>query len=472
MDQELIHEPERNLPVSHSVDVAVAGGGPAGLIAAIASARRGARTLLIEKNGFPGGMATAAMVGPIASVRSRDGKIRLVGGIPWEMILRMAAAGGAYLQTPLDLPNDTDMETGVRYGSDFNKGGIPFDPEVYKWVADQMLREAGVDILYHTSVAASVCTGRNLKAAVLESKSGRHAALAKVFIDATGDADLSVFSGVESESGRSGDKSVQPMSLVFRLSGVDTSALGDITKITILEDIRERAAALTEKGELPVFGGPWISWGSTFRHGEVMVNMTRVWGDATDPRAISLGESTARDDMFKFTRFLRDEFAAFRNCVIMDSGFHIGVRETRRIIGRYRLDEKDLRETRRFHDSIAIGGHIIDIHSPDHTIDQIRQPLAPYSIPYRCLLPRGLDNIIVAGRPISASHESHASLRVQGTCMCLGQAAGTAAVLAVNNNTSPAEIEIAGLQRILIEDGALIDHGVKENPQEEDGTSR
>jgi FAD dependent oxidoreductase len=463
MDRDLILEPAREIPVSHAVDVVVAGGGPAGLIGAIASARRGAGTLLIEKNGFPGGMATSGLVGPIASVRSRDGKFRLVGGIPWEMILRMEAAGGAYLRTPCKMPDVPAIEPDIRYGSDFNKGGIPFDPEIYKWVADRMLREAGVDILYHTSVAASVSTGRNLEAVVVESKSGRQAVAAKVFIDATGDADLAAFSGVEYESGRPGDNSLQPMSLVFRLSGVDTTSLGDISKITILEDIRERAAELAEKGLLPVFGGPWISWGSTFRHGEVMVNMTRVWGDATDSQAISLGESAARDHMFSFTQFLREEFAAFRNCVIMDSGCHIGVRETRRIIGRYRLEEKDLRASRQFHDSVAIGGHIIDIHSTMPSIDQIRQSLPAYLIPYRCMLPRGIDNLLVAGRPISASHESHASLRVQGTCMCIGQAAGTAAALAVENRSGAADIDPAELQRELRKDGALIDKGVEEN---------
>ena len=432
-----VTEPERRIPVVEQVDVLVVGGGPAGLIAAIAAARNGATTALLERYGFLGGMATNALVGPLAGVRLRRGGRRVIGGIPWELIQRLREQGGAL------------VEEGY--------WDVPFDPEVLKWVADQLALEAGVRLRYHTFAVGIVKNDSRLDAVFVESKSGRQALAAKVVIDATGDADVSVWAGAPYEMGCPGDGALQPMSLAFRLGGVDTARLGDIHRPYIDPDIRQLAEQWNADGKLPAFGGPWTFWGSTFRPGEVFVNMVRLWGNATSVETLTTNEITGREHIQRFVCFLRENFAPFKHCVLLDSGPQIGIRETRRIQGEYQLTGEDLRTHCHFRDSIALGGHVIDIHSPTGTHHQVTEEVGAYQIPYRCLLPQGIDNLLVCGRPISASHEAHASLRVMGTCMGTGQAAGTAAALSLREGVPPRQLEVRLLRQTLREQGAMLD---------------
>ena len=456
---QFVTEPERQTPVVEESDVLVVGGGPAGMIAAIAAAREGAKTSLIERYGFLGGMATAALVGPFASVRHRYGGGRIVGGIPWEMIQRMVEHRGALLETfdytsvrgEKTEPEGDSTTLFAAESSQPSRGDVPFDPEILKWVAEQMASEAGVRLRYHTFAAGVVKEENRIEAITVESKSGREAIRGKVIVDATGDADIAFFAGVPFEVGRTDDGALQPMSLIFRLSGVDTDALGDISRPYIHGPIRKKAGELVESKQLPMFGGPWTFWGSTFRRGEVMVNMVRLWGNGTDVHVLTKNEITARDHVQQFVRFLKKHFEEFRDCYLMDSGPQIGVRETRRITGDYCLTEEDVRTSREFRDSIALAGHVIDIHSPNGTAGQVRRKVAPYQIPYRCLLPRGVVNLLVAGRPISSTHEAHASLRVMGTAMATGQAAGIAAALAAQGIGDPRAVDVEQLQRTLRE---------------------
>ncbi len=433
------------------------------MMAALAAARNGATTILVERYGFLGGMATSALVGPLASVRHRYGGGRLVGGIPWEMIQRMERNGGALLH-PIDYhkarlelhtpATDSDLPVG--------KGDVPFDPEVLKWIADQMMVEAGVHLRYHSFAADIAKDGDRIAAIIVESKSGRQALTGAVIVDATGDADIAAHAGVPYEVGRRGDGALQPMSLIFRLGGVDTDALGDIARPYIHPPARKLAREFVASGRLPVFGGPWTCWGSTFRRGEVFVNMVRLWGDGTDVETLTGNEVTGRQHVQQFVSFLRENLPEFAECYLLDSGPQIGVRETRRIDGEYRLTAEDIRASLRFDDGVALGGHIIDIHSPVGMFSQVREKVAPYQIPYRCLLPRGVANLLVAGRAISATHEAHASLRVMGTGMVIGQAAGTAAALAAQRDGNPRGVDIGALRSTLIEQGAIIDQGIVE----------
>jgi hypothetical protein len=462
-----IDEPSRLTPVSDEADVVVAGGGPAGLVAAAAAARNGASTILVERYGFLGGMATAALVGPLAGVRHRYGGGRIVGGIPWELIERLAGHGGALLE-PLGYRSGP-AEQGDDESPSPARGDVPFDPEILKWTAEAMATEAGVKLRFHCLAVDVLRNGADLVALIVESKSGRQAIRSKVFVDCTGDADLAAWSGAPYEVGRSGDGALQPMSLIFRLSGVDTEALGHelLGSPYIHPALREAAKELSDRGELPVFGGPWTFWGSTIRPGEVMVNMVRLWGDATDSRVLTANEIAARDHIRRFVVFLRKHAPPFQNCVLVDSGAQIGIRETRRIVGEFQLTAEHILQGRGFQDSIGLGGHVIDIHSPagsrakpTGSYRQERRRIAPYQIPYRCLLPRKVDNLLVAGRPISATHEAHATLRVMGTAMVTGQAAGTAAALAVSERCHPRRLEPEQLRQRLAEQGVLLDTGV------------
>ena len=463
-ERDTITEPARRVPVIDDLDVLVLGGGPAGIVAAVAAARNGAVTGLVEHYGFLGGMAASALVGPFAGVRHRYGGGRILGGIPWELILRMDEHGGVRLESYAQQWEGAPEATGRQHG---RRGDVPFDAEILKWTAEQLAQEAGVRLRYHTTAVEVVKEGNGIRAVILESKSGRQAVTARTFVDCSGDADIAAMSGAPFESGRPEDGSMQPMSMIFRLGGVDTDTLwGDVPISPYLNrTARDLAKTQVDKGALPVFGGPWTCFGSTIRHGEVMVNMVRLWGDATDAEVLTRNEITAREHIRRFVAFLQENLPEFRNCHLLDTGAQIGIRETRRIRGEYRLTAEDILEGRRFEDSVALGGHVIDIHSPGRTYGQVRRQVAPYRIPYRCLVPLEVENLLVAGRPISSTHEAHASLRVMGTAMATGQAAGTAAALAFRHATPPRRLDVARLRQVLQEQGALIEQGIHEQEE-------
>jgi len=438
-DVRTLREPARDTPVVEDVDVLVLGGGPAGMHAAIAAARQGATACLVERYGFMGGMATVALVGPILGLYHCPSGRRILGGTPYEMLQRMAEMGGAILDHP------------QRY--------VPFDPEVLKVVADQMSVEAGVRLRLHSLAVKAPTSDGRIEAVIVESKSGRQAIKAKVYVDATGDGDVAASAGARYEVGRKGDSALQPFTLCFRLGGVDFSAFHDAHDLLgdgwAIPSVRQLLQEAVDAGLLPGFGGPWIMHGSTVRETEAFVNIVRLWGDATDVETLTLNEIIRRDHMMQFVRFLRENVDWLRDAYIIDSGTQIGIRETRRFVGKYVLTEEDIVSGRPFADSVAMGGHIIDIHSPNGTTGQRRDIIGAYQIPYRCLVPQGVDNLLVAGRPISATHEAHSSLRVMGTCMGIGQAAGVGAALAAAGDGVPRHVNGEEVRATLEEMGAV-----------------
>lgn len=436
------------IPVVRTTEVLVVGGGPAGVIAAIAAARNGAHTLLLERYGFLGGNATNSLVGAILGLH--NGHKKAVGGIPDELFERMIQYGGAQWVSWRDniggeqRPPESIL---VENPKEF----IAFDPEILKLTALEMCEEAGVELLFHAFAFDVNTSGDEARHIIFLSKSGLQAIEAQIVIDCSGDADIAAAAGCPWEKGDE-HGNLQPMTLEFRLGGVDLQRMDR-------SQLRKILIAGFEQGQIPLFGGPWIGKKSTIRSGEVTVNMIRIHGDATDVWNISECEITARHQVQEFIRFMQENAPGFENCYLIDTAPQIGVRETRRIQGLYQLTGQDLVHLKRFDDVVALGAHPVDIHSP-HTPD-IRfiwfKHGVTYDIPYRSLVPVKVNNLLVAGRCFSSDREANGSGRVMGTCMAMGQAAGTAAALCVQHRIRPAEVNVKELQAQLLKDNAILD---------------
>lgn len=428
----------KSSPVTY--DVAVCGGGPAGLMAAIAAARNGAKTILIERYGFLGGMATLSLVSPL-SVFNKNDK-RIIGGIPLEFAERMETLGGADTSYP--------------------SGHIHFDPEIYKLAAQRMVFESGGSLILHSYICGCIkdrdANGR-ITGIIIENKSGQQKIHARYFIDCTGDADVVHFANLPYVVGDGESPELQPMTLWFRLGGVDTDKLENMEKResgkrTVNFRIRDALIKLGNDAQVPQFGGPWMF--TTFRKGEASINMSRYAGDGTDALSLTKAECHLREDVFKLVKLLRSNFPEFKNSYIIDTGTQVGIRETRRITGLYEMTLDDIMTPKIFPDTAAKGGHPVDMHKAGSREQDLRTVTNGYNIPYRSMIPVGSDNLVVAGRPVCATREAFASIRVQATCMALGQAAGTAAALCCQKNVPVHELNGTELNGLLRKQGAIV----------------
>lgn len=419
--------PASELPVLDSVDVLVCGGGPAGTAAAIASARGGARTLLLERNGYLGGMATAGLVVPHYNPFHNK-------GLNAEIIERLKEADA--------------------WGADFWK--ISFDPETWRHVTDDLVLDSGSDILFHTQVVATLVEDDAVRGVVIENKSGRFAILAKVVIDATGDGDVAARAGASYALGREEDGALQPMTTMFRMGGVawiQTTNDG-------LAQLVDAAIVATGSDFRLAYEFPWAIHLPNPR--EVVLMLVHVRGtDGTDARALTRSEVDGRRQARAAANFLRDNVPEFAESYLIETASQIGVRETRRIIGDYVLTSEDIQEGRSFEDGIATVSFPIDIHDPVATgqvaaKSAYHAPRGAYDIPYRSLLPAGFEQLLVAGRCISGTFEAHASYRVKGPCVAMGQAAGLAAALSVAQGVSPRELSPALLRDELSAQGVKV----------------
>lgn len=432
-----IREPERMTPVAGSYDVIVCGGGPSGIIAAVAAARNGAKTLLIERYGFVGGMATNALVTPISEFR-KNGK-QIIGGMPYELMMRASRLGGANIS--------------------FESGNYPIDDEVFKLAAQQMLLESGVTLLYHSYFSDCIVTDGHISHVIVQNKAGRVAYEGKVFVDCTGDADVVRAAGYATTK----EATLQPATLWFQLSGVDTKSLEEQglfedavnDQLPISPVIRRRLCELNQKGEMPLFGGPWISKG--FNEGTVSINLLREPTDASNPEQFTETECNLRKNLFKVVEIMRENFPEFKNCRILKSGAQTGVRETYHIVGMYRLTTDDVIHPKPFPDTIAKGAHVIDIHRPDNVDQELRVLEREYNIPYGIMVPVDSKNIIAAGRSVCADRAAFGTVRVMAVCMAMGQAAGTAAAIAVQKGLAMSKMDTPLLVQTLKEQGAIID---------------
>ncbi|MDQ4102781.1 MAG: FAD-dependent oxidoreductase [Actinomycetota bacterium] len=453
--------PARQAVVGGKAQVLVVGGGPAGLGAAIGAATAGADVVLAERYGFLGGNATAALVMPLMSFHNEKKQAApgentrllptdhgegdpVVAGVLWQLLQRLTQRGGA-------IP----PSAGTGYT-------VPFDPEQFKLVGLDMLDEAGVRLLLH-AFASGVVSDSGSHRVVFETKSGPVVIDAQVVVDCTGDGDVAAASGAAFEVGRTDDGLVQPMTLMFRMVDFLQPSFADYVRehpdqwrgVHGLWDLIRQA---TDAGELELPREDVLFFATPHPH-EVSVNSTRVTRVlGTSVWDLTRAEFVARRQLDQIARFLRARVPGFEQSYVAQSGVQVGVRETRRIVGDYQLTGHDILAARKFPDVIARGAYPVDIHDPKGTgtrLERVPQGDA-YDIPLRCLVPRRLDGMIVAGRCISGTHVAHSSYRVMPIAMATGHAAGVCAALATCTGKLPRDVPADQVQQELRAQGASL----------------
>lgn len=412
-------------------DLIVAGGGLTGVAAAVSAAREGLQVLLVERMGCLSGAMANSLVYPFMIFWMNDpetGKRRLLSaGLFTEMRERMSAKTGF-----------TDME---------------LKPEYFKLVLDDMVTEAGVDVLFHAAIFDVMTENDKVKSLKLVTKSGVIEVEAEFFVDATGDGDVFAMAGCEFALGRESDGLCQPMTTCFRLSNVDLELFKkERPRLQELYKEWQAEGKITNPREnILVFYG--------IGDGILHLNTTRVIRmNPIDVFDVSKAEIEARRQVYEMEQFLKANCEAFKNSTIISIASDIGVRESRKLIGEHVLTAEELKNCTPFEDSIAIGNYEIDIHNPNGTGTELYyfKPGEYYQIPYRSLLPKEFTNLLVAGRCISATHEAQAAVRIMPICSCLGEAAGTAIGVAFNSGSNTHTVDVKEVQRKLTENGAEI----------------
>jgi FAD dependent oxidoreductase len=439
-----IEEPARHVPLYGEYEIAVLGGGPAGMAAAVAAARAGRRTLLIERYGFLGGMGTAAGVTNFCGLHANvHGEMRrVVQGIASDLLARIDRLGG------LNAPH-------LVLGKILAQA---YDTPAYKIAADELLASHNVDVLFHALGAGVVMQDdKRIHALMVETKAGRRAVRAGIFIDCSGDGDLAAWAGARFEVGDNAGSMLYP-SMMFRLNGVDPERAGEAWR-TIPGLMAQAEAAGTHrfprKAAIVRPQRSNIEW---------RVNFTQVSRDdgaainGLEPDDLTRGEIDGRRQAVDAFNFLRT-VPGFEKSYIVDLPPQLSIRETRRVIGGYMLSDADVLGCASFDDSIGVNGWPIESHVAGDVV--FKFPPIPQSrgfneLPYRMLTPEGLDNLLVAGRCASMTHDGQSAARVSGACFAMGEAAGAAAALALDGNAVPRDIAVDRLQHQLRHQGAFI----------------
>ena len=441
-------------------DVIVAGGGVAGVAAAVGAARAGASACVIESGGALGGTATQALVTPF--MKWVSGGKPVVGGVFAEVLRRLVEAGGADARSP-----------------------AIFEPELLKVVLLEMCEEAGVDVLFNAHVVGAEVEGGELKAVLAHTKRGVLRVEGSSFVDATGDADLAALAGAPVAVGREGDGLVQPVTLMFKVAGIDFARFAEYLEQhpeeaapwVSVERVRKAVeegvpfsfaglyrlvAEAKAEGAFPEIPGiDYIAPLSAFpREGYAVFNNTRVCEvDPLDPRQLAQATLAAYRQALGVVRFLRERVPGFERCYLAQLGCRIGVRESRRIVGEYVLKLEDLLNCVEFPDAVARGCYAVDVHplKPGEKGLWIPVPEGKsYTIPYRSLVPLKVDRLLAAGRCISAEHAALGAVRVMPTAMATGQAAGVAAALSAASGVPPRKLNAGEVRRELVRQGAVL----------------
>ena len=465
--------------MSNQFDVIVVGGGTGGVLAAVAAARENLSVLLIEQYGFLGGTATAGGLCNMASFYYKDEQV--VGCLPQEFMDRLVAMGGS---TP-------HLRALRPYGSGYY--AALYNRELYKYLSMVMAEEAGVHVLLHTYLTDVICEGNLVTGVVTVNKSGRQEFYAKVIIDATGDCDVAYKAGAECTKGNEKGQ-IQPGSLMFDLGNVDIDKLHDYVKAN-LDDFDVKTEQIPINSVIPdgIQKRQFVAQGfySTFREkaisGEVYtekesitftttalpsvisMNASRVHFDPTIAEEKSKAAFEGHKQAYSISQFLIKYIPGFENAFLLDSGMEIGFRESRHIVGEYTLSEQEVQAGEHFSDVIARYGFPCDVHKEtkgsyyndlDKSIKTVEglwiNNKDAYDLPYRCLVPKDINGLLVIGKGISVTHVAHGSTRLMPLVMAEGQAAGIAAKLAIESQKDVREIDIPTLQKMLLDRGAIL----------------
>ena len=408
-------------PLYGAYDVIVVGGGTAGFAAGISAARNGARTLVIEKNPFLGGMSTGGLVSQFLGFPEHLDKPYGVMNEVIESLADRHATTGIY---------------GIRLLDKYPIKTASYDAEILKNVLDKLVVEAGAEVLFHTTVI-DVCKEKNeISKVVIHNTEGIQIVTGKIIIDTSFHGEVAARAGCRWEKGRPTDQVVQPGTLMFRLSGVDFrkfEAFDPIQKSEIMQQGIDRGILFRKE----LLCRPVPSQISADK-GFFYFNNTRVSVDPLSAKSLSAGEIEGRRQVQEIIDFYRENLPGFENAILVSSGCYLGQRDSRRILGNHVLSIDDIMRGTKFDDAVAATSYPIDIHKPGEVGDIITKPASDtYYIPYRCMVNQEVANLIVAGRCISTSFEANAAIRVMAVCMQLGEAAGLAASLCIREGTSP-----------------------------------
>lgn len=417
----------REIPVYKRFDVIVCGAGPAGICAAVAAARQGAKVALLERYGVPGGNLTCGHVGPILGMVGK-------GTMRDELM--------ALLEVP-----DNDM---------IGRVGVAHDMQRAKTVLTEFIHHENIEVYLQTMVADALVEDRRITGVVISTKEGLLALEGKVVVDATGDGDVAAFAGCQIEKGRE-DGLMQPVTLEFTLDNVDEDrgviCIGDVDDVEFNgQRFLDYCKQCAQKGMLPEHLAA-VRLHPTVHKGERQVNTTQANGvDSTKIEDLYPAELALRGQIDTLIRFFRENLPGYENCKYIASGTTTGIRESRRVVGEYLITAEELAAGKRFDDVVVHRAEfIVDIHNPAGAgqAEEKIQYVVPYDLPYGCFVPKGVDGLMTAGRCISGTHRAHASYRVMSICMAMGQAVGVAAALCARQGCQPRALDVKALQKEL-----------------------
>jgi hypothetical protein len=441
----MIVEPSRTTPVYGEFDVVVVGGGPAGLMAAAAAARRGRSTILLERYGFLGGAGTAGGLSTFCGLHAKvhGEHRRVIHGLADELLDRLEKLDGL-------APEHLTINDGITAQA--------YDISTYKIAADELVVGSGARILFHALAVGIVLADEDrIDAVLIESKSGRAAVRGRMFVDASGDGDVAAWAGVRYEKSPPLGGLLYP-SLMFRINGVDAKAAGDKPWRTVERLMAEAEQAGTHRfpRKRPIVRpqrNP-LEWRANLTQ---LSNPDGSAVDGTDVDQLTHGELTGRQQVLDAFAFIRDHTPGFQESYLVDLATQIGIRETRRIFGRYRLTEDDVLDCADFDDPIGVNGWPVEAHVAGTVEFRWQRESRGFNqLPFRMIVPERIDNLYVVGRCASMTHGGQSSARVTGPCFAMGEAAGTAADLALSAGVAGGAVDVVELQRRLERGGAYL----------------